>query len=313
MIGKQTKGRGFRGLLEYLETKESAELIDSNMVGKNARELAAEFKFSRQLNPNVERVVYHASLSLPKHEHLSNDTWSDIAQDYLKGMGFDYNQYAVYRHHDQDHDHIHIVASRIKLDGSCVHDGWDYRRSERLIRQLEQNYSLEATITRDQGKRAPTTGERRLTERTGEESVREKLQAAIDTATQSQPTMAQLIESLKQQGIDAQIVYTHTGKVKGITYRLDQIAFSGTQLGRDYTFPGLQKYKGIKYSQEQDKAIGQASQLSPATLKQLPEQPVEKEHVQEQVSQSTKKQFEKERTQEQVQQLTKKQSRGIRR
>ena len=43
MIGKQTKGRSFRGLLNYLEGKEQAELIGGNMVGSNARELAAEF------------------------------------------------------------------------------------------------------------------------------------------------------------------------------------------------------------------------------------------------------------------------------
>ncbi len=179
MIGKQTKGRSFRGLLNYLEGKEQAELIGGNMVGKNARELSAEFRFSRQLNRKVERVVYHASLSLPKHERLEYKTWNAIAKDYLNQMGFDYNQYAVYRHYDQDHDHIHIVASRIKLDGTCVHDSWDYRRSEGVVRRIEQEYGLETALARDLGKRSPTVGERRLLERTGEESIREKLQAPI--------------------------------------------------------------------------------------------------------------------------------------
>lgn len=284
MIGKQTKGRSFRGLLNYLEEKEGAELIGGNMVGANARELAAEFKFSRQLNPNVERVVYHASLSLPKHERLDNEKWNAIAQNYLKGMGFDYNQYAVYRHYDQDHDHIHIVASRIKLDGTCVHDSWDYRRSEGVIRRLEKEYGLKTAIARDLGKRSPTTGERRRKERTGEQSIREKLQTAIDAVTQSKLTMPKLINLLRQQGIDAQIAYTRTGKVKGITYGLDKITFSGTQLGRDYTFPGLQKHKGISYSPEQDKAIRSANQSRIATPKEMTAPLVESRLLQQQTA-----------------------------
>ncbi len=284
MIGKQTKGKSFRGLLNYLVFKEGAELISANMVGKNARELAAEFRFSRQLNRQVERVVYHASLSLPKHEHLDNKTWKALAQDYLLGMGFDYNQYVVFRHHDQDHDHIHIVACRIKLDGTCVHDSWDYRRSSGVLRRIEKEYGLRETITHDQGKRSPTTGERRRLERTGEQSIREKLQAAIDTATQSRPTMLNLIESLKQQGIDAQVVYNTTGKVKGVIYRLDGITFSGTQLGRDYTFGGLQKYKGIGLELIQDKA----AEVSEEIQKQSPEK--EQRHLPEIIQSSQKTQ-----------------------
>jgi hypothetical protein len=46
MIGKQTKGRGFRKLLDYLESREDAKLIGGNMSGRNARELAREFKLS---------------------------------------------------------------------------------------------------------------------------------------------------------------------------------------------------------------------------------------------------------------------------
>jgi len=282
MIGKQTKGRGFRGLLNYLEEKEEAELIGGNMVGRNARELAAEFKFSRELNRKVERVVYHASLSLPKHERLDNKTWNAIAKDYLTRMGFDYNQYAVYRHHDRDHDHIHIIASRIKLDGTCVHDSWDYRRSEGVIRRIEKEYGLSTTITRDQGKRSPTVGEKRREEQTGEKSVREKLQAAIDRVAQSKPTMAKLIESLKQQGINAQVMYTRTEKVKGIVYGQDGITFSGTHLGRDYTFTGLQKHKGVDYNLMQDKAIQEASKRQLALLEPTQEQLVQEERGQQQ-------------------------------
>jgi hypothetical protein len=37
------------------------------MRSENAREIDAEFKLLRSLNPNIKQPVFHASLSLPKH------------------------------------------------------------------------------------------------------------------------------------------------------------------------------------------------------------------------------------------------------
>ena len=43
MIAKAIKGRGFRGVLEYNLNEDKGELLDTNMAGSNARELAKEF------------------------------------------------------------------------------------------------------------------------------------------------------------------------------------------------------------------------------------------------------------------------------
>ncbi|NER27630.1 MAG: relaxase/mobilization nuclease domain-containing protein [Symploca sp. SIO1C4] len=278
MIGKQIKGRGFRGLLNYLTSKEGAELIGGNMVGTTPRELAAEFRFSRRLNPNLSRAVYHASLSLPKQEWLSQDQWNSLVEDYLKGMGFDYNQYCLFQHHDREHEHVHIVASRIRLDGTTVSESWDYVRSEKLLRQLEKQYGLEAPQVSESGKRAPTTGQKRRQMReqleyfrgerntAPEPTVGEKLQDAIDQATTDELTMPQLINRLKDTGIDAKVSYYSTGRVQGITYGLEGLRFSGTKLGKAYTFPGLQRHRGVSYESSQDEEIREASERTPVTL-----------------------------------------------
>jgi hypothetical protein len=253
MIGKHIKGKSFRGLLNYLFGKDGARQIGGNMEGTNPRELAAEFGISRRLNPKVSRAVYHASLSLAHKESLDDDTWDEIAQKYLQAMGFDMNQYVVVRHIDRTHEHIHIAASRIQLDGTTVSDSWDDRRSEAVIRKLEQQYNLQSVQPSwEKDKHSPTTGERRHIARTGEESVRVKLQRSLDQATHDHPTMPELIEREQQQGINVRVVYTRTGIVKGISYQLDGVAFSGTHLGKAYTFPGLQKHRGVNYSPKRD-------------------------------------------------------------
>ncbi|MGK7877988.1 MAG: relaxase/mobilization nuclease domain-containing protein [Xenococcaceae cyanobacterium] len=91
----------------------------------------------RGLKRTVTQCVYHVSLSVSPSEKLSSEKWIDIGRTYLDGMEFKENQYAIYRHRDREHDHIHIIASRIRItDGSVVSDSWNYRRSERLVRQL---------------------------------------------------------------------------------------------------------------------------------------------------------------------------------
>lgn len=260
MIGKHVKGTSFRGLLNYLFGKEGARQIGGNMEGTNPRELAAEFGISRRLNPKVSRAVYHASLSLPHHESLDDDTWDEIAQKYLQAMGFDMNQYVVVRHTDRTHDHAHIAASRIQLNGITVSDSWDHPRSEAVIRKLEKEYNLQSVQPSwEKDQHSPTTGERRQLARTGEESVRVKLQRSLDKATYDRPTMPELIERClrptsptQQQGINVCVSYTRTGRVKGISYKLDGVAFSGTHLGKAYTFPGLQKHRGVSYIPKRD-------------------------------------------------------------
>ncbi|MDZ8083828.1 MAG: hypothetical protein RMX35_32765 [Nostoc sp. DcaGUA01] len=49
-----------------------------------------------------------------------------------------------------------------------------------------------------------------------------------------------------------QFATTRNGKSKGISYEKDGQAFSGTQLGAAYTFPGLQKHLGVDYQPERD-------------------------------------------------------------
>lgn len=249
MIAKQIKGKSFRGVLNYLHEKEGSRLIAGNMGGKTPQTLSAEFAVSRQLNPRLSKAVYHSSLSLPKTEHLDDDTWSAIASDYLAGMEFNDSQYVVYRHSDKDHDHVHIVASRIRItDGTTVNDSWDYVRSEKQIRELENKYELTPTVSSSpKQQRGQTTGEMRLIERTGEASIKTKLQKIIDQQTKKPIAMPELINRLKDRGINAKVSFTRTGKIRGISYQLNGVATSGTHLGKAYTFPGLQKHRQISY------------------------------------------------------------------
>ena len=167
--------------------------------------------------------------------------------------GFDSNQFATYHHNNTDDDHIHIVASRIRFDsGLVVHDGWDYVRSEKVLRGLEKEYGLTPVIgSREKLARRVSTGQTRrmMREQSEYESgyssdppelpIKVKLQQAIDSAVQDHPPMSLMVARLLLLRIEVRAGFTRTGKSKGISYRMQDQAFSGTHLGPGYTFNGI--------------------------------------------------------------------------
>lgn len=150
MIVSKSFGRSFRGVLDYVihgpadgSANKRAVVIGSNMAGQTPRELAAEFGALRKLRPNLGKAVAHFSLSLPPSERdMSDAGFANIALRFLDGMGFTDTPYLIARHHDTEHQHIHIIASRVRTDGGVVSDKNDFRRAESLAREIEMEFEL---------------------------------------------------------------------------------------------------------------------------------------------------------------------------
>ncbi len=247
MIGKQVKGKGFRGVLNYVLNPEKGVLIGGNMDGLTARELAREFAESRKLNPELKRPVYHVSLSLPPGERMSDCEWKQVADNYLESMGFKLSQCIVARHHDKDHDHIHIIASRIGLDGKTVSDSQDYKRSEETIRKIEREHGLSVVISsRKVERRGLTTGELRLALKTQQPTIKMRLQEILDQETTHSSTMSIFANNLGRRGVKVIPNMAANGRISGISFELNGEIMKGSDLGRGYTFSGLQK-RGIIY------------------------------------------------------------------
>ena len=252
MIGKQIKGSGFKGTLSYVLSKEGAEFVTSNMLSETAEELSSEFSASRSLRPNLSKCVYHASLSLAEGENLSNKQWGEVANKYIENMGFSGSQFVAVKHTDTEHQHIHIVASRIRLDGTVVSDSNDYKRSEGVIRGFEKTYGLKQVLpSREVERSAPTGGELRKAIRENNPSVKMQLQDLVSGATKNKPSMTTFIDRLENQGVGVLPNIAKTGTVTGISFVLNGEQMKGSDLGRGYTWKGLLK-KGITYEHDRE-------------------------------------------------------------
>ncbi|QQR74052.1 MAG: relaxase/mobilization nuclease domain-containing protein [Holophagales bacterium] len=260
MIQSIHKGKGFRGVLNYVFGRaKSPELVGGNMYGTDPRALAQEFGEWRELRPGLTRAVFHSSLSLPHgpggREELTDAQWRDVVERYLEHLGYGRSPFVVVRHRDTDHDHVHIVAARIGADGRAVSDSHDYRRGEEVLRQLEREYGLtQVKSAHEVEKSALRAGEVRHLERTGEVSVRLRLQDLLDRAAADRPTMSTFLERLRAAGVEAVPRVATTGHVSGISYGLDGVSFRGSALGRPYSWRGLQERLGVDYRPDRDLA-----------------------------------------------------------
>ncbi|MQA40426.1 relaxase/mobilization nuclease domain-containing protein [Rugamonas sp. FT29W] len=255
MIAKAVKGRGFRGALDYDLNKEQGRVIDTNMSGTTARELAKELGEVRKLRPKLGKAVLHVSLSAAPGEHLSDEQWQQVAQRYLHGMGLENNQYLVTRHMDTEHEHIHLLVNRVRFDGGVTSDSHDYRRQETLMRAIEREFDLQRVTPSVAAQRhALTKGEIEEGLRTGVPSTRQRLQQLCDGAAAHCHSFSEYAERLAAVGVELVPVTQLEGrKMSGLSYRLDGVMMKGSDLGKGYSPMGLAK-RGVSYDKERDGA-----------------------------------------------------------
>lgn len=118
-------------------------VIGGNLDGTSPRKLAAGYGAFRRLRPTLKKPVAHFSISLPPIERrLTNEEFSAIAESFLQRMEFKDCPFSVIRHEDTEHQHIHIVASRINCRGETVTDRQDFQRAKNIARQLEEEFNL---------------------------------------------------------------------------------------------------------------------------------------------------------------------------
>lgn len=260
MIAKAVKGKGFRGALEYDLKKEQGRVIDKNMAGENPRELATEFGEIRKLRPNLGKAVLHVSLSAAPGEKLTDEQWRKIGQRYIEGMGLEKNQFVMTRHTDTDHEHIHILANRIRFDGGVTSDSHDYKRQEVVMREIEREYGLQQVSPSIEAQRkVPTKGEIERHVRTGEPSMRERLQQCCDAAAKNCRSFSEYQERLEAAGVElVPVIQLEGAKLSGLSYRLEGVMMKGSDLGKGYSPAGLAK-RGVTYEQDRDFAAVRSS------------------------------------------------------
>ncbi|HHP5902120.1 TPA: relaxase/mobilization nuclease domain-containing protein [Citrobacter freundii] len=253
-------GKSFKNRVKYI-LKDDHDFICSNMASdyNNVSDLTDEFKTVSSFRQDIKKPVFHAFLSLPKDEKLTDEKWQEIAKDYLKEMNIDIekHQYICVRHKDTDQDHIHIVANRVGLDGSVWHGQHSAFNTIAACERLEVKHSL--TITQSlKGRKsdisAPTKAEIEQALRTGEKPARLVIQNALQAALVDKPDLSTFLERLQAVGIEPAFNVAFTGNVAGVSFGIKNneknIFFKGSSLGKKFSWNTI-KAK-VKYDKNRD-------------------------------------------------------------
>lgn len=273
---KVKRGSGFRGVLNYTMERDNARILAGNLTGQTPRELSAEFAQSRQLRQDIKKPVWHQALSLPPGEKISDERWQAITEDYMRRMGFtDRNQWVAIQHTDRDHQHIHLIASRVALDGSI----W-YGRNENLItssvtQELEKDYGLVITRGSDESslRKTRTDGpEMAMWERIGQRPPKERIAEVIDVALVKASTPQEYISFLKQslepQGFEVRVNQATTGKLNGVSFAIEIDGklhkYTSSQVHRKYSWQKVEKILNERSANAYQSNITAARRVPPA-------------------------------------------------
>ncbi|OWP61455.1 hypothetical protein CDA63_19340 [Hymenobacter amundsenii] len=151
MIGKVKVNQSFGAMCRYVlqektPDKQAEVLAAYGVRTDSAAHMAADFDTVRAMRPGLGKAVLHVALAFPaeEKEKLTNEVMGRIAQDYLKGLKIDpeNTQWAVVRHQDKKHPHMHLVVNRVDLDGQTVSDQFIGSRSVDVCKGIEQDYGL---------------------------------------------------------------------------------------------------------------------------------------------------------------------------
>lgn len=151
MVAKISIGNSLYGALVYNGeklNKERGKLISSNKIyndGSGSLDIRRAFEDFKRWIPahtRTERPMMHISLNPHPDDRLTDAQFSQLADDYMKMMGFENVPFIVFKHEDIDRYHLHIVALRVDTNGRCISDKNNFYKNKKVCRELEKKYGL---------------------------------------------------------------------------------------------------------------------------------------------------------------------------
>jgi hypothetical protein len=99
------------------------------------REMKRYLELHSSRNPRVRHPQFHAILSVRGHSS-SERSMVDMAKSVMHQLGYKGNPIAIYAHSDTANRHLHIITSRVGLNGRKVNDRFEGMRAQGFILQL---------------------------------------------------------------------------------------------------------------------------------------------------------------------------------
>ena len=101
--------------------------------------MASDFEEQQALRPSLHKAVFHAILSFYPEEKIHDEKMAEIAREYLKKLGITDTQYAITKHFDKEHPHMHVIANLVNNQGETIKDSWIGLKGKKVAQQLTKH------------------------------------------------------------------------------------------------------------------------------------------------------------------------------
>jgi hypothetical protein len=299
MIGKVLRGNNARRLLYYLYGPGRAnEHTDPHLVAgfsdpaeleperrpdgsRDFRRLAGllEQPMAALAGPGYDKPVWHCAIrAAPGDRMLSDAEWAQVAVGVMDRTGLAPSgddlgvRWLTVRHAA---DHIHLVATLARQDGTRPRIWNDFYRVREACLQAEQDLGLRATAPADRtAARRATRAETEQSARRGwDEPRRVTLRREVSTAAAGAGTEQEFFGRLQQAGVLVRLRHSTAGPgaVTGYAVGLSQhtargggvIWYGGGKLAADLTLPRLR----ARWTSPAGDSPASGAELSPAAAR----------------------------------------------
>jgi hypothetical protein len=300
MIGKVVRGSHAGGLLRYLYGPGRAnEHIDPHLVAGFGDPAELEPECRLDGTPDLRRLaallaqplaalgwtgydkpVWHCSVrAAPGDRVLSDIEWAGVATEIMHRTGLAPKgdeagvRWVAVRHAD---DHIHIVATLARQDGTRPRFWNDFYRVRGACRSAEEQLGLRATPPADRtAARRPSRAETEHAARRGwDEPPRVTLRRHVCGAAAGARTEREFFDQLASAGVLVRRRYSaqHPGKVSGYAVGLPHhrdhdggvIWYGGGKLAADLTLPKL-RGRWEPRSRSAERSVGHVPRVGAGT------------------------------------------------
>lgn len=236
MISKVFDGHHFYHACRYICSKHGAEVIAAEGVREyNYKYMADDFIQQAGLRPSKEQACFHAVLSFCPGEKPPDETLAEIGRKYLQGIGITDTQFAIAKHTDRAHLHLHIIANMVDNNGVGIKDNWIAFRGKKMAQRLTKEYGLIPAVKKN-------LSQTNLEALSQTEANRYLVYAAILHCLPSCRHMDDLENMLKEMDIETIYKYkSQTDERQGVSFRYGVDIFKGSKVDRKFSLANLEK------------------------------------------------------------------------
>ncbi|WP_241279515.1 conjugal transfer protein MobB [Chryseobacterium cucumeris] len=152
MIAKIGRSNNLFGVLSYNNTKIQQEKGEIILASKMIETLNGQYSVSQLMksfepyliaNQKTEKHTLHISLNPDPRDHVSDQKYKEIAEQYMREMGYGEQPFVVFKHTDIVRSHIHIVSVCVDENGKKISDQFERVRSMKICREMEKEFGLQ--------------------------------------------------------------------------------------------------------------------------------------------------------------------------